>query len=280
MRRREFVAGHAGMVGGSLVPRPAAGETARIDRIGIQLYTVRQEFEQNPEATLARIAEIGYQEVEFAGYPPGTPEDIRRMLSRYSLRAPSSHVSLRGGEIGADWDVVLERAKAVGHRYVTVPSIPVNQRRTLDDWKRTAARFNQAAGAAQRHGLQFCYHNHAFEFPEIEGQIPFDVLLAETDPQLVKLQMDLYWITRGGKDPLDYFAKWPGRFPMVHVKDMDATPQRGFADLGKGTIDFARIFRKANQAGIQHYFYEQDSTPGPAMESAGVAFGYLKGLRF
>lgn len=273
--RREFLlASGAGWLGA----RSGRLAAARINRIGIQLYTIRKEFAQNPEGILAGLSAIGYQEVEFAGYPPGTPQEVRRLLQRYSLRAPSSHVGLR--DLGSEWDRVLERAAIIGQRYIVVPSIGANERRTLDDWKRIASRFNQAGFTAKKQGLQFCYHNHEYEFGEIEGQVPFDLLLTETDSRLVKIQMDLYWLTRGGKDPLDYFAKWPGRFPSVHVKDMDATPRRGFADLGTGTIDFARIFRKAQQAGIQHYFYEQDETPGPPMESAKVAYEYLRALRF
>ena len=143
-----------------------------------------------------------------------------------------------------------------------------------------AALFNKAGEASRARQIQFAYHNHEFEFVPIEGTIGYDVLLAETDPALVQLEMDLYWITRGGKDPLDYFGKYPGRFPLLHVKDMTSPPTRGFADLGTGIIDFKRIFRRAKQAGVKHYFYEQDETPGPPLESARAGFDYLKNLRF
>ena len=114
----------------------------------------------------------------------------------------------------------------------------------------------------------------------MQGLVPYDVLLSATDPGLVKLELDLYWMTKAGKDPLDYFDRWPGRFPLVHVKDMDATPRKFFADLGTGVIDFPRIFRRARAAGIQHYFYEQDVTPGDPFASAAASFRYLRGLRF
>ena len=276
--RREFVrTGLAALLGGRFASR-ADAVAARLDRIGIQLYTVRQEFAREPEAVLARLAEIGYREVEFAGYPPGTPNEVRAMLKRHGLSAPSSHVGLRAAD--ADWDRTLERAAEIGQRYVVVASVARNERQSADDWKRIAGRFNQAGEAARRHGLQFCYHNHDFEFAPVDVVVPYDLLLAEADPKLVRLELDLYWVIKGGKDPLEYFARWPGRFPLVHIKDMDATPRRFFADVGKGTIDFARIFRKAGPAGIRHYFYEQDETPGSPWDSAKASYQYLRDLRF
>jgi sugar phosphate isomerase/epimerase len=278
--RRRFLRWGGAGVAGLLLPEWKAGATAadRIERIGIQLYTLRRELARDPDGTLARVAEIGFRDVEFAGYPPGPPVELRRRLERLGLRAPSSHVALPGA--GPEWDRVLETAATIGQQFVVVAFVSPAERRSLDDWKRIAARFNQAGEAARKHGLGFCYHNHDFEFVPLEGRIPYDVLLSETDPRLVQLELDLYWITRGGRDPLDYFARWPGRFPLVHVKDMDATPRRSFADLGTGIINFARIFRQAKPAGVRHYFYEQDETPGDPFASAAASFRYLRALRF
>jgi sugar phosphate isomerase/epimerase len=274
LNRREFLR----LGGAALVGARFPGPATQLDQIGIQVYTLRREFQRDPERTLARIAEIGFREVEFAGYPPGSPLAIRQLLDRLGLRAPSSHVGLRAAD--QEWEKTLDQAAAIGQRYVVVAFVSPGERRTLDDWKRLAARFNQAGAAAHKHNLTFCYHNHDFEFAPIDGTVPYDLLLGETDPRLVQLEMDLYWTVKGGKDPLDYFVRWPGRFPMVHVKDMDATPRKFFADLGTGTIDFARIFRKARQAGIRHYFYEQDETPGDPFASATASFRYLRGLKF
>jgi len=278
--RREFLLA-AGACALARLPRSVPwfpASRAKLGPIGIQLYTVRRELARDPEATLARVAEIGFQEVEFAGYPPGAPQAVRAMLDRHHLRAPSSHISLQA--MRNDWDRTLEAAATVGQRYVVVAFVGVNERKTLSDWKRLAAEFNRAGQAARKHGLRFCYHNHDVEFPLLEGEVPYDVLLAETDPGLVGFEMDLYWITKGGKDPLAYFAKWPRRFPMVHVKDMDSTPQKSFADVGTGTIDFRPIFAKAKLAGIQHYFYEQDETPGDVFASAKASYHYLRSLSF
>lgn len=262
--------------------RPAGGPVdtpiAKLGTIGIQLYTVRRELARDVEGTLAKVAEIGYREVEFAGYPYGTAQSLRQILDRLGLRAPSSHVgfhSLRG-----DWDRTLEQAATVGQRYVVVAFVSPNERRTMDDWKRIAALLNKAGEAARAKGLILAYHNHDFEFVPLDGRLPYDLLLQETDPRLVQLELDLYWITKGGQDPLTYFDRWPGRFPLVHVKDMDATPRRFFAEIGKGTIDFKRIFRKAKQAGIRHYFYEQDEMAGSPFDSARLSYEYLRSLSY
>lgn len=251
---------------------------AKLDRIGIQLYTVRREFGNDADGTLARLAKIGFKEVEFAGYPQGTAHAVRAMLGRHGLTAPSSHVGLSA--IRGDWDRTLDQAATIGQRYVVVPSVPSNQRQTLDDWKRLAALFNRGGETARAKGIQLAYHNHDFEFVPIEQRVPYDLLLAETDPQLVALELDLYWMTKAGHDPLTWFARWPGRFPLVHVKDMDATPLRSFAAVGKGTIEFARIFRQAKQAGMKHFFYEQDETVGSPFDAARVSFEYLRALTF
>jgi len=250
----------------------------QLNRIGIQLYTVRRDLARDVEGTLARLAEIGFREVEFAGYPQGTGASLRAILDRHRLTAPSSHVSLQATRI--DWERTLDEAATVGQRYIVVAWLDAGERKTIDDWKRIAALFNRAAETAQTWKIRFAYHNHDFEFAAIDGKLGYDVLLAETDPKLVGFEMDLYWITKGGKDPLEYFAKYPGRFPMLHIKDMDATARKGFAEVGKGIIDFKRIFKRARQAGVKHYFYEQDVTPGSPFESAQVSYDYLKGLRF
>ena len=276
--RREFlgrVGGVAAAVGLPGLPRLAR---SKLGPIGIQLYTVRRELAKDVEGTLSKLATIGFQEIEFAGYPEGTAKSLRAILDRLHLTAPSGHVQLQ--TIRSDWDRTLDQAATVGQKYVVVAFISAEERRTSDDWKRIAAAFNRAGEAAKAAGIQFCYHNHDFEFTPVDGVLPYDLLLSATDPALVQLELDLYWITKGGRDPLDYFGKWPGRFPLVHVKDMDATPRKFFADVGTGTIDFRRIFRQAGQAGIKHYFYEQDETPASPFESAKASYQYLRGLTF
>jgi sugar phosphate isomerase/epimerase len=254
----------------------ARGRAARIERVGLQLYTVRRELAKDFEGTLATVAATGYREVEFAGYFGKSPADVRAILDRHGLAAPSVHV----GSVAPDqWRAALDAAHVIGHRYVVIPWIPVEARTGVDGYKRVAANFNRVAEEARAAGLQFAYHNHDFEFGPVAGQLPYDVLLAETDPKLVQMEMDLYWIVKGGQDPLAYFARWPGRFPAVHVKDSAGAPEHRMMAVGAGTIDFKKIFARRAQAGIQHYFVEHDE-PTDAFASIRESFGYLKQLEF
>ncbi len=277
MDRREFVQTMAGAglaiacTGVRAVPR-----ATKLDRIGLQLYTVRDQMKLDFESTIARVAQIGYQEVEFAGYYNRSPADLRAILDHNGLSAPSTHVSF---ENDAQWKTALDAAKAIGHEYIVMPWIPEERRKTLDDWKNFAQVFNRAGQMAHDAGIQFAYHNHDFEFPKLEGQVPYDVLLQNTDPKLVQLEIDLYWITKAGQDPLAYFARWPGRIPLVHVKDSAGPPEHKMVDVGQGKIDWKRIFAKRDQAGIKHAIVEHDQPPQP-FEDIATSARYLKSLEF
>jgi sugar phosphate isomerase/epimerase len=282
--RREFVGAMAAGVGALTLPSClTARATNRIAKVGIQLYTVRDVLKNDFEGTLARIGAIGYREVEFAGYFDHTPDQVKAALSSAGLTAPATHVG--PDNLGKSWDPVVTMAKAIGHEYVIVAWIPEEQRKTIDDWKRIAEQLNQAGTACKAAGLQFGYHNHNFEFMPIDGQLPYDLLLANTDASLVKLEMDLFWATFAGADPLAYFSRSPGRFPLVHVKDMmpkptpDTTPDRVMVDVGKGSIDWKRIFAKASVGGIQHYFVEHDQ-PADPLASAKASYDFLHQLEF
>jgi sugar phosphate isomerase/epimerase len=285
MPRREFVgvlaAGAAGAITrpSSLVPRPPT----RLGPIGLQLYTVRDLLKQDFEGTLARVAAIGYREVEFAGYFDHAPEQVRAALDRNGLTAPGAHVPFESIENA--WGATLHTATLVGHRFVVCAWIPEERRRTVDAWRTIGDRLNQAAAACRDAGLQFAYHNHSYEFVPLEGRLPYDILLEHTDPALVRLELDLFWITYGGGDPLAYFSRYPGRFPLVHVKDMapkpapDVAPERVMVDVGRGSIDWKRIFTRSREAGIEHYFVEHDQ-PADPLASIRASYDYLRGLEF
>ena len=275
--RREFIGTMGAVAVGAVLPACSPARSAtRLSQIGVQLYTVRTLMEKDVERTLAGVAAAGYTEVEFAGYFKKTPAEIKAMLDRHGLVAPAVH---SGSIAPADWAKALEAANVIGHKFIVMPWIPVERRKTLDDWKQVAADFNRLAASAKAAGLQFAYHNHDFEFPLVEGKVPYDVLLADTDPNLVKLEIDLYWITKGGQDPLAYFARWPGRIPLVHVKDGKGPPQWAMTEVGSGAIDWKRIFAKSQQAGIQHYFVEHDQ-PADPIASITASCVYLKQLEF
>jgi sugar phosphate isomerase/epimerase len=252
--------------------RPA--EAGRLRPIGVQLYTVRTLLEKDFEGTLAALAALGLREVEFAGYYGHSPQSVRDALARTGLTAPSAHLPLES--VRDDLPRLLEGARVIGHQYLVVPWLPDTQR-TLDGYRAAADLFNRVGQQVQASGMHFAYHNHAFEFAVRDGHLPYDVLLERCDPRYVAFEMDLYWITKGGQDPLSYFARWPGRFPLVHVKDSSGPPDHRMTDVGAGRIPWTAIFARRQQAGIRHAFIEHDE-PADPLASVRRSYEYLRRL--
>lgn len=261
------------LVAGPVLAGARAVPRKRLDRVGLQLYTVRGEMEKSVEATLERVASIGYSEVEFAGYFDHTPAQIASVLEANGLTAPSAHLGL--DVMRAGWERALDDSARMGHRYVVVPSLPPGERGSVDGYRRIAEEFNRAGEAARAKGLTFAYHNHDFEFEPMSGTNGYDVLLEACDPALVAMELDLYWITHAGHDPIAYVRRMRGRFPLVHVKDRSA--DGSMANVGAGTIDFPAIFAAAD-GGIRHHFVEHDR-PGDAFASITASYQYLASLR-
>jgi sugar phosphate isomerase/epimerase len=232
-------------------------------------------MEGRVEETLERVAAIGYDEVEFVEflYFDHSPAEIREMLARTGLRAVASHIppSFEGDA----WARILDDANEVGLQYVVVASIPASIRTDLDGWRRVAEDMTDAGERARAAGLQFAYHNHDYEFVEMEGRVPFDVFCEESDPDLVQIELDLYWIIHGGGDPIAFFNRWPGRAPLVHVKDR--TPAGDMADVGAGVIDWGEIFQHIDHAGMKHFLVEHDRPDGP-FRSIEASYAYLSEL--
>ncbi len=255
----------------------------RIQKIGLELYTVRDALQKDFEGTLARVAKIGYKEVEFAQYFAHIPEfnpspkRTREILEADGLAAPSTHVPY-SALAPENWPKVIEASKTLGHDYIVNPSIDREVLKQADGWKRAAETFNRAGAESLKSGIQLAYHNHVEEFKALpDGKLPYDVLLAETDPKLLKMEMDLGWAHEAGADPLAYFEKYPGRFPLVHAKDFDKN--RMMTEVGSGVIDWKAIFAKSDVAGIKHYFVEHDQPMMP-FESIQKSYEYLEKLRF
>jgi sugar phosphate isomerase/epimerase len=249
----------------------------RLERVGVQLYTVRRDIARDFDGTLARIAEIGYREVEFAGYHGKSTSEVRATLTRLGLAAPSSHVGLP--DFRRDVDGVIASATQVGHRYLVVPWLDPAERRSIDDYRRIADELNRIGEKVRAAGMQLAYHNHDFELMAIAGSVPLDVLIERTDPNLLVLELDLYWVTKGGADPMTYISRHPGRVHLVHVKDSAGPPEHRMVDVGQGTIDFARIFARREQAGIRHAFVEHDDPANP-LETLRVSYEHLARLRW
>ncbi len=297
MNRRTFIGTSvAATLSAAAKPAWAADSAHQIDRIGLQLYTVRGTMKTDFAGTIAKVASTGYKEVEFAGYFGHSPKEVRELLDKDGLVAPSCHVDY--AVVENKWPETIEAAKIVGHTYIICPWIDEKQRAEPGGWKRAADLFNKAGEASAKAGIQFGYHNHSFEFQPDEtlgGKLPYDFLLAETDAKLVAMEIDLCWISVAGKDPLSYFEKYPGRFPLVHVKDWvkDASANSGYqgamgqsvkyagrmADVGQGSIDWKNLFAHADKAGIKHYFVENDD-PKSAFDDIKISYTYLRDLRF
>ncbi len=273
-----------------LTRRLAFAADDKIDKIGLQLYTVRDLMKQDFDGTLAKVAAIGYKEVEFAGYFDHSPKDVRAAVDRHGVTAPSAHIDYKS--LGEKFPEVIEAAKVVGHEYLVNPWIEEEIRKQPDGWKHAAETFNRAGEACKKAGIQFAYHNHWFEFLPVNGKLPYDLLLTECDPNLVKMELDLCWITVGGQDPLKYFDRYPGRFPLVHVKDVKrvppvtaggaqdfGSPMKDMTEVGSGIIDWKKIFAQSDKAGIKHYFVEHDNPKKP-LESIKKSYDYLASLRF
>ncbi len=248
--------------------------------IGLQLYTIRKEIQGDLIGSLKKVAEIGYTQVELAGYNNGlfygkSPLEFKQICADLGLRIVSSHCGINADTLAK----TVENSKAVGVDYVVLPSPGGNDRKTLDDYKKLGDKFNSYGEACKNAGLKFAYHNHDFEFALIDNQVPYDLLVQNTDPSLVSFEMDLYWIIKAGYQPLEYFAKYPGRFSMWHVKDRDAASGK-FTEVGKGNVDFNGIFAKKAESGMTHFFVELDMSAIPALDSIKISFDYLNQADF
>jgi len=247
----------------------------RLQNIGIELYTVRDLMAQSVPDTLAAMAKMGYQEVEFAGYFDHSPANIKSMVADAGLSTPSTHINLP--DIQDSLQQTMDISAEIGHGYVVLAYLAPAARTSLDDYKSYVDLFSQAGEAAKERGLQFGYHNHDFEFAPLDGVKPYDLMLEQIDSELMKMTMDLYWIHRAGNDPFYYIDKHPGRFAQCHVKDASSTG--AMVDVGAGVIDFASVFAQADKAGFKHYYVEHDR-PENSLETAENSIEYLKRLRF
>jgi len=277
--RRSFLQTLGVATAAAALPRDllAGTRTAKLDAVGLQLYTVRALMAKDVEGTLATVAGIGYREVEFAGYFNREPAALRATLDRLKLTSPSCHVGLDNVETG--FDATAAAAKTMGHKWMVVASVPGRFFQSVASLKELAQRFNAVGKRAKDAGLRYGYHNHNVEFKAVEGAIPLEVLLAETDPAFVDFEMDVYWVTQGGGDPLALIDKFPGRFRLLHAKDASGPPAQEMRDVGSGVIDWKKIFAARKKAGIEHVFVEHDVAPDP-VASITASYNFLHNLSF
>ena len=246
-----------------------------LSNIGIQLYTVRDLMAENLPLTIQRIADIGYKEVEFAGYFGKTTKEIKTILSDNGLKSPSTHIEMDA--IYNSPNKAIDTALEVGHEYIVMAWLSESERQNIDQYREYVDIYNLFGEKCNQNGLKFAYHNHDFEFNVLDGELPMDLLLDKTDPNNVLFELDMYWVNKAKKDPKSYINKYPGRFPLWHIKDMASNTM--MADVGDGVIDFSEIFSLSNISGLKHYFVERDD-PSDSILSAERSYNAMLKLDF
>ena len=252
--------------------------------VGLQLYTLRNQIDIDLPGTISKVAEIGYEHVELFGYADrkyfGLPaNDFYKMLQDNGLQISSSHHATgrakndSQGTLLKGWEEAIEDALLAGQSHMVCPYLQEEERQTLDQYKELADLLNKAGEKSKAAGIELCYHNHDFEFMAIDGEIPMHMLLKETDPDLVKMELDIYWITKAGGNALDVVKRYPGRTTLWHVKGLGEDGST--VEVGNGTIDYAPIFAAAGESGLAKFFVEQDHSDNP-IESIGISYRNVK----
>lgn len=281
LTRRTFVKNSA-LAAGSLAFLPACTVSEQEKKtMGLQIYTLRDQIQNDLAGTLKKVADIGYTELEVFGYTEGqffgrSVSEFKSMLDDVGLTIPSGHYltgknapDQKGTPIN-DWQMAIDDAKSMGQKYMVIAYLMDFERKDISGYHEVCDILNEAGEKCRASGIQLCYHNHDFEFEKFDGHIAYDVMLERTDPDLLKMELDHYWITKAGYSSLDYFEKHPGRFPLWHVKDMNDAGE--FTEVGTGKIDYRSIFDKAQQAGMDHFFVEQDQITGDHFKSITTSY--------
>jgi len=273
--RRDFIKS-AGVVAVGTAIMSVSAEAMPVQNAGIQLYSVRKDMLADATGTLKKLAAIGYKNLESAGSEKGSyyglqPKEFKKIATDLGMTLLSGHV-----HIDSDWQKTVDEAAEAGQTYLICSTMPSNGQ-TVSNYKRCADIFNQSAAIAQKSNLIFGYHNHEYEFEKENGQVLYDVLLTQTDPAKVKFEMDLGWLIVTGNDPAAYFNKYPGRFPLWHLKDMNKTAKHS-TEFGKGDINLKDLLAQAKKSGMKNYFVEQEEYTLAPLEAMQYDFDYLKKL--
>ncbi len=275
MKRREFIQTSAMAAAALALPSFSFVDKKKI---GLQLYSLRDVIKTDPKGVMKKVAEFGYSHVETFDYSDSMlfgmkSKEFGDYCKSLGIKVTSGHYRMgfsnpeKKGTLSNDWERAVSDAKEIGQEYMNVAWLDPTERKSLDDYKRVCEVTNKAAEVCKKYGVQLGYHNHEFEFTKIDGQVPYDMMLTLLDKNLVSLELDLYWTNVSEVNPLDYFAKYPGRFHQWHVKDRDKVDARKQVDVGTGRIDFKPIFAKAKQAGLKYFYIEQEHYPISSMES-------------
>jgi sugar phosphate isomerase/epimerase len=285
MNRREFVATMGASGASLLLPALAKGATshraatARFERIGLELYAVRNAMKASPERTLAAVRAIGYTDVEllwsFKNFGQ-TDKEVRDTLKKEGLKAPSAHIAPEA--LLSRWDEQLGIAKMLGHQLLIVPSLPAEANRSIDVWKLWADRFNAAGEEARRAGIWLAFHNEPDHQKKLQGEVPIEVFAQALDPKLVKLQLDVGNMLMGGGDPMDFHSRYRARIASYHLKNVIADRSRD-TELSRGTFDLRTFLGSITDLAKKPCYVEQEGA-SDELASAKANWEYLKGLEF
>ena len=286
MHRRNFVKNVA-LSAAAMSVAPLANAVPQASQpLGVQLWTIRSYLQKDLIGSLTRLAKLGYNEVELFDYD-GTywgkqPKEFSKICNDLGLKIISSHYMTGrhdGGKLPGSllngWQKAVDDSADMGVPFMICAWLYKEERMSLDLYKQLADMLNKAGETCRKSNIQFGYHSHNFEFPPIDGTVPYDLILQSTNKDLVKMEADLFWIIKAGVNPVDYFKKYPGRFPLWHVKDMESGSEQ-FAELGRGVIDFDPIFAERKTAGLQHWFVEQDQSTRDLFESLEISRDYVR----
>ncbi|WP_373516533.1 sugar phosphate isomerase/epimerase family protein [Pricia sp.] len=245
-------------------------------KFGVQLYSFRDAMAKDAKGTLRKIADIGFKEIESARSDKGlyyglSPKEMKSTCKELGMKLTSGHVALDD-----DFPNTMEQAVASGQEYVICSSLP-SKGQTVDNYKKVAQQFNKAGEDCKKLGLKFGYHNHEYEFESDNGTVLYDVLMDNTDDDLVHMELDLGWVVVAGKDPLDYFSKYPGRFPLWHLKDMNMDKKES-TEFGKGGLDIASMMAHKKESGVKHIYIEQEEYASTPFESMKENMAFLKNI--
>ena len=271
--RRDFLKASGTLIAGSALI-PAFARERKAKNVGLQLYSVRNEMLADAVGTLKKLAKIGYKELESARSAKGnyyglTPKEFKKVCTDLGMKLVSGHV-----HIDDKWKRYIDDALETGQQYLVCSSLPTSGQ-TIENYQKTADIFTRAAEDCAKANIQFAYHNHDYEFEKVGDKILYDVLLDRSDAKLVKMELDLGWVVVTGNDPLVYFSKYPNRFPLWHLKDMDMVKKQS-TEFGKGVLNIRSMMKNAGKSGMKHFFVEQEEYTNSAFESVEHDFRYLK----
>ena len=285
LNRRDFLKTTGTLTSGLLIARSAFSmdepfsSIAAIKKFGLQLYSLRDDLPKDPKGVLKQVASFGYKQVESFEGKQGmfwgmTNKEFKTYMDELGMTIVSSHCNMN-----TDFETKAAQAGEIGMKYLICPYL--GPQKSIDDYKKAAEKFNACGDICKKNGLRFAYHNHGYSFNAIDGVLPQDVMMQNTDATLVDFQMDIYWVVTAGADPIAWINKYPGRFKLCHIKDRkkgaDAKDTDASTDVGTGGIDFKKILKTASGKGMQYYIVEQErydnSTP---LKSAAVDAAYMK----